>query len=272
MKHKALLRKVSIIGVSAACCFALVGCGGTESSSSVSGGDSATQSGSSSSASYSTSLEDIKAKGQLVIGLDDTFAPMGFRDTEGELVAQDFVVRILRVERVAEELQRAGEHEAVVVASLHRRDQRDAAGGVLAHAFARQRGRRVITRHDGHGKHVVRVDTQTVPFVGDGAGASGQISHQTGNLQISTQRSQDLQIIRSLELRVADVARFGNSREMIDNTAALRIDLNASVSSERTNENRRIAREHHKNIAMEVKKATEGLGVQTIVFLIRVDH
>lgn len=29
MKHKALLRKVSIIGVSAACCFALVGCGGT---------------------------------------------------------------------------------------------------------------------------------------------------------------------------------------------------------------------------------------------------
>lgn len=29
MKHKALLRKVSIIGVSAACCFTLVGCGGT---------------------------------------------------------------------------------------------------------------------------------------------------------------------------------------------------------------------------------------------------
>lgn len=29
MKHKALLRKVSIIGVSTACCFALVGCGGT---------------------------------------------------------------------------------------------------------------------------------------------------------------------------------------------------------------------------------------------------
>lgn len=192
--------------------------------------------------------------------------------TERELVAQDFVVRILRVERVAEELQGAGEHEAVVVARLHRRDQRDAAARVLARALARKRGRRVISRYDGHGKHIVRVDTQTVPLVGDGAGASGQISHQTGNLQISTQRSQDLQIIRSLELRVADVARFGNSREMIDNTAALRIDLNASVSSERTDENRRIAREHHKNIAMEVKKATEGLGVQTIVFLIRVDH
>ncbi|MEF2654929.1 MAG: peptidylprolyl isomerase [Eggerthellaceae bacterium] len=29
MNHKALLRKVSIIGVSAACCFALAGCGGT---------------------------------------------------------------------------------------------------------------------------------------------------------------------------------------------------------------------------------------------------
>ena len=51
---------------------------------------------------------------------------------------------------------------------------------------------------------------------------------------------------------MADVARVGNSREMIDNTAALRIDFNASVSSESTNETRRIARKHHKNIAMEV--------------------
>ena len=29
MKHGALLRKISVAGVSAACCIALVGCGGT---------------------------------------------------------------------------------------------------------------------------------------------------------------------------------------------------------------------------------------------------
>ena len=29
MKHGALLRKISVVGVSAACCIALVGCGGT---------------------------------------------------------------------------------------------------------------------------------------------------------------------------------------------------------------------------------------------------
>ncbi|MDL2253029.1 amino acid ABC transporter substrate-binding protein [Ruminococcaceae bacterium OttesenSCG-928-I18] len=38
---------------------------------------------------YATSLADIEAKGELVIGLDDTFAPMGFRDEAGELVGFD---------------------------------------------------------------------------------------------------------------------------------------------------------------------------------------
>ena len=40
-------------------------------------------------AAYSTSLEDIKARGELVIGLDDTFAPMGFHDESGALVGFD---------------------------------------------------------------------------------------------------------------------------------------------------------------------------------------
>ena len=40
-------------------------------------------------AAYSTTIEDIKAKGELVIGLDDTFAPMGFRDEAGNLVGFD---------------------------------------------------------------------------------------------------------------------------------------------------------------------------------------
>lgn len=38
---------------------------------------------------FATSLADIQAKGMLVIGLDDTFAPMGFRDTDNTLVGFD---------------------------------------------------------------------------------------------------------------------------------------------------------------------------------------
>lgn len=40
-------------------------------------------------AAYPTLPEDIIAKGELVIGLDDTFAPMGFRDEGGNLVGFD---------------------------------------------------------------------------------------------------------------------------------------------------------------------------------------
>ncbi|MEG1718696.1 MAG: amino acid ABC transporter substrate-binding protein [Clostridia bacterium] len=36
-----------------------------------------------------TGYEYIKEKGKLVVGLDDTFAPMGFRDTDGKLVGFD---------------------------------------------------------------------------------------------------------------------------------------------------------------------------------------
>lgn len=36
-----------------------------------------------------TSLEDIKKKGQLVLGMDDNFPPMGFRDDNNELVGFD---------------------------------------------------------------------------------------------------------------------------------------------------------------------------------------
>ena len=98
-----MMKKVLSVALAMLMAISLVGCGGTESSSSVSGGDSATQSGSSSSASYSTSLEDIKAKGQLVIGLDDTFAPMGFRDTEGELVGFDIDLAIAVCEELGVE-------------------------------------------------------------------------------------------------------------------------------------------------------------------------
>lgn len=39
-----------------------------------------------------TSLEDIKAKGQLVLGLDDAFPPMGFKDDNQEIVGFDIDV------------------------------------------------------------------------------------------------------------------------------------------------------------------------------------
>lgn len=38
---------------------------------------------------FATTLADIQAKGELVIGLDDTFAPMGFHDVDGSLVGFD---------------------------------------------------------------------------------------------------------------------------------------------------------------------------------------
>lgn len=39
--------------------------------------------------STDTSLTDIKEKGKLIIGLDDSFPPMGFRDENGEIVGFD---------------------------------------------------------------------------------------------------------------------------------------------------------------------------------------
>ena len=42
---------------------------------------------------YGTTLADIQAKGELVIGLDDTFASMGFRDESGNLVGFEDVYK-----------------------------------------------------------------------------------------------------------------------------------------------------------------------------------
>lgn len=74
----------------------LAGCGGaapaaaSSEAGSVSGGASSASAPQSESAGgYTTTLADIRQKGTLVIGLDDTFAPMGFRDESGELVGFD---------------------------------------------------------------------------------------------------------------------------------------------------------------------------------------
>ena len=69
----------------------LAGCGGAApAAGSVSAGASSASAPQSESAGgYTTTLADIRQKGTLVIGLDDTFAPMGFRDESGELVGFD---------------------------------------------------------------------------------------------------------------------------------------------------------------------------------------
>lgn len=51
----------------------------------------------------STSLQDIKDKGTLVIGLDDTFAPMGFREIDGTLVGFDIDLATAVCERLGVE-------------------------------------------------------------------------------------------------------------------------------------------------------------------------
>ena len=64
-------------------CGMLAGCAAPTSAS------TAASQAESQSTAYMTTVEDIKEKGKLVIGLDDTFAPMGFRDEGGELVGFD---------------------------------------------------------------------------------------------------------------------------------------------------------------------------------------
>lgn len=78
MKKKLLL--LATVLMLAVGSFALTGCGG---------GDSDAQGGSDEGAAADTSWEDMQTKGELVVGLDDTFAPMGFRDEENNLVGFD---------------------------------------------------------------------------------------------------------------------------------------------------------------------------------------
>ena len=46
-------------------------------------------SASTNAAAEDNSLQKVKDSGKLVLGLDDTFAPMGFRDANGEVVGFD---------------------------------------------------------------------------------------------------------------------------------------------------------------------------------------
>ncbi|KLI20122.1 amino acid ABC transporter substrate-binding protein [Brachyspira hyodysenteriae] len=63
----------------------IVSCGG--SGNNTSGTD--TNSAGNAAAAEDNSLQKVKDAGKLVLGLDDTFAPMGFRDENGEVVGFD---------------------------------------------------------------------------------------------------------------------------------------------------------------------------------------
>lgn len=92
------MKKMISVLLAAALALSFTACGGSDAGSSAgtaasggsaAGAGSASQAGASSAAGYSTTLADIQAKGELVIGLDDTFAPMGFQDENNELVGFD---------------------------------------------------------------------------------------------------------------------------------------------------------------------------------------
>ncbi|MGB4373196.1 MAG: amino acid ABC transporter substrate-binding protein, partial [Halanaerobiales bacterium] len=51
------------------------------------------------------SLDKIREKGKFVVGLDDTFAPMGFRDEEGNLVGFDIDLARVTAERMGVEVE-----------------------------------------------------------------------------------------------------------------------------------------------------------------------
>jgi ABC-type amino acid transport substrate-binding protein len=52
-----------------------------------------------------TSLDDIKAKGRLILGLDDSYPPMGFRDDKNEIVGFDIDLAKEVAERLGVELE-----------------------------------------------------------------------------------------------------------------------------------------------------------------------
>ena len=74
MSISKLLRKAAILGVVAIMGISMIGCGSTSKSG---------------SASLKENTESTLDKDELVIGLDDTFVPMGFKDESGELCGFD---------------------------------------------------------------------------------------------------------------------------------------------------------------------------------------
>ncbi len=77
-------KAVSVMIVVLSLIFVLGGCNGSQKSI---GGS--TNQNSADASTKENSLNGIKDKGKFIVGLDDTFAPMGFRDEKGEIVGFD---------------------------------------------------------------------------------------------------------------------------------------------------------------------------------------
>jgi polar amino acid transport system substrate-binding protein len=77
-------KAVSVMIVVLSLIFVFGGCGNPQKS--VGG---STNQNSAAASSKENSLNGIKDKGKFIVGLDDTFAPMGFRDEKGEIVGFD---------------------------------------------------------------------------------------------------------------------------------------------------------------------------------------
>ncbi|BCZ48293.1 amino acid ABC transporter substrate-binding protein [Clostridium gelidum] len=93
MKMNNLIRKLTIVAIVATLGISLVACGGT------------TQNKSSETKKVASTLD----KDELVIGLDDTFVPMGFKDESGKLVGFDVEL----AEAVAKKLNKKIKFQAI---------------------------------------------------------------------------------------------------------------------------------------------------------------
>ncbi len=85
MKKKAL---VKVLGLALAAVFTFAGCGADNSASS-SNESTATSTAAVSTAASDQSWDKVKEKGEFVLGLDESFPPMGFRDDNNNIVGFD---------------------------------------------------------------------------------------------------------------------------------------------------------------------------------------
>ncbi len=106
-----LLAVVLIVGILSSCAPASVEQSASASvapasvAASESAAPAASESAASATAVADTSLADIKAKGNIVLGLDDAFPPMGFKDESGQIVGFDIDLATEVAKRMGVELK-----------------------------------------------------------------------------------------------------------------------------------------------------------------------
>lgn len=91
MNAKKLIKKIATLGIIGVLGTSLIACGGSNSQAS------------SESSGKETEAKGTIEKKELVIGLDDTFVPMGFKDENGELVGFDVELAKVVCEKLGKE-------------------------------------------------------------------------------------------------------------------------------------------------------------------------